>query len=86
VVVISGNAEMNPATSCLFQKYAELMERGPTDKGNETFLPTVFLLHQPCLPMLSQPKVLTANEDYLMVTAVNICVNKTGYTKKYARG
>jgi len=62
------------------------MESGPTDKGNDTFLPIVYLLHQPCLPMLSQPKVLTATEDCLMVTTANICVNKKGNIGKYAGG
>lgn len=64
--------------------YAELMPSGPTDKRNDTFLPIVCLLHQPCLPMLSQPKVLTATEDYLMVTTANICVNEMGNIGKYA--
>lgn len=68
------------------RKYAELMESGPTDKGNDSFLPTVCLLHQLCLPMLSQPTVLTANEDYLMVITVNICVNKMRNTEKCAGG
>lgn len=68
------------------RKYAELMESGPTDKGNDTFLPIVCLLHQPCLPMMSQLKVLTATEDYLMVTTANICVNKMGKKGKSAGG
>jgi len=68
------------------RKYAELMESGPTDKENDTFLPIVCLPHQPCLPMLSQPKVLTGTEDYLMVSTANICVNKMGNIGKYAGG
>lgn len=68
------------------RKYAELMDSGPTDKVNNTFLPTTCLLHQPCLPMSSQPKVLTATEDYLMVTTANICVNKMGNIGTYAGG
>lgn len=68
------------------RKYAELMDSGPTDKVNDTFLPTVFLLHQPCLPTMSQLKVLTATEDYLIVTTANICVNKMGNIGKYAGG
>jgi len=64
--------------------YTELMESGLRDKRNDTFLPIVSLLHQPCLPMLSQPKVPTATEDYLMVTTANICVNEMGNTGKYA--
>ena len=62
------------------------MDSGPTDEVNDTFLTTICLLHQPCLPMLSQPEVLTATEDYLMVTTANICVNKMGNIGTYAGG
>jgi len=68
------------------RKYTGLMESGPTDKRNDTFLLIVCLLHQPCLPTLSWPKVLTGTEDYLMVTTANICVNKMGNIGKYAGG
>lgn len=85
MVVISGNSEMNRATCCS-RNYTELMERGPMDKENDMFLPTVCLLLQPCLPMQSQPNMLTASEDYLMVTTANICVKKMGNIGKYIGG
>jgi hypothetical protein len=53
------------------------------DKKNATFLPTVCLLLQYCLPIYSQPKVLTASADYLMVTTANICVKKMRNIGKY---